>query len=1708
MTATPRAGDPSAWWASFRHEGLLVAPSRLAEHFPDIAHPPRAVQADRLRRAITTVSGARQGASRTDSVIQLVRVILEDVLELPREEWTASQEVAATWARKVVTGESVRPRFMWRGTSGETLPVFTADAVTGGDIEARLGVGRGRRTVARVTEWMRLTATPIALLTNGRQVRLMHVGPDYQAFAESDVSLWFVGGAPSIAVSALRTLLGRDALRATDACPRGRLVRAIEESRRGQSETSAILGERVRAAVEVIVQASAPAIIPLLNGDTPSATLRDVYLAATRIAMRCVVILFAEARSLLPRDNAIYDASYGLGSLRDQLDRTHRDRRTEGRGAWPRLMALFRLVALGSPHEALPVPAYGGKLFAPGNATDPDPVMRVLAAMEGLGNTPSDAELWTIFTYLTQTRVRVRQGRGARTVPAAVDFSDLSSEFIGILYEGLLDFELHRAPDDDAIVFLNVGSQPALPFSRVDAMDGNARKALLDAFRKSAKADAKAALATDDGEEEDGDEVGDDEPDDLVESDGIDQLDDPSGLIDSDGPSDEDATPTDDDVRAARTARINEWARATVVATAGRQRLANDEIARRAKDLIVRTVFPGEFYLVRWGGTRKGSGTFYTRPGLAGPLIARTLHPLAYEPKPSDADASSVPRTPEAILDIKVCDPAMGSGSFLVGALRYLVDALVASLYHHKRLAPHGADATICRLADGQPLHHPSQQTLPVPLDHDEFDDRLRAALRRHVVERCIYGVDYDPLAVELGQMALWIETMDRSLPFGFLDHKVKPGNSLVGCWLNHVAHYPIMAWERQGGDAQYTTVAAARVLNMHVHEVIRKGKGERLGDVFTARIKARKGEMRAALNAAITGQLPLGAEVPRVATVHGLALRTFEAMHDLPVHEAEARAIAYRDLIKSDDYRRLKLACDRWCATWFWPGDALNDAPTPTAFHVAGEADSLVATLAARHRFFHWELEFPDVFTPHRAGFDAILGNPPWEVQKPNSKEFFSNIDPLYRTYGKQEALARQADLFREDPAIEASWVAYNADNRAMANWVANAAGPWGDPEDGLSTCVLVRGPQNGQTHDRWRAVRRAVATGYADGAHPYRHQGSADLNTYKLFLEAAHALLRHDGRLGFVVPAGIYSDYGTRDLRRLFLDTCRWEWVFGFENRDKLFDIHSSFKFCVIIVAKGGHTEAIRTAFMHRSLDDWREAEVHAIDYPRAQVTTFSPTSGVIVEVRNTRDLAILDKMYRNGVLLGDNSPRGWGVTYQREVDMTNDSRLFPPLPWWEGRGFVPDEIGHWIKGPWRPLESFGYDPASSRRHPRDGKWHVLDRPDGVVLSRDGTQAMHVGDLDEVALPLYEGRMIGQHDCAEKAWISGSGRRAVWETIDWFAKIPKPQYLMLSSDHHATSLDYSRLVFLDVSSATNQRTMISAIAPRFPAGNKTPILFLRDYIHKTELCGILNSFCYDFALRQRFGGLSLNWFILSETSIPASSLISLFVSQLNHMCLANARIGLGHGNARMVLSALSRLRLMTMIDALVFRSYALEHIDVAWILRDCDHPIDKVNRNDFARTLDPKGFWRVDKEKHPELRHTVLAQVAFQDLQRMGLDAFLAQNDGEGWMLPETLRLADYGLGHDDRARVPQPVASALGPRFLPWQLEMTAEESWEECRRYAALIDRINPGANNAPGEATPDPDPGPVGPTLDLFGNPVATDLFGNPQTGQRPGRGRR
>jgi len=1651
-------------WASLNHGGLLISTAKLVEHFPATLPALAQWQVERLRRALTAFDGSNESLSA------LIDYVLQDLTGLPAEEWQKAQGVDSRWAIRSFTGVQIKPRRVWMGPNGEALPVFVPEEGASRQFSGRLGVGRSRQLLSRVVEWLRRQRQPVALVTNGRQWRLVHAGQDYDAWCEWDIDLWFEEGQPSVQTLAWRSLLNRPVLLAPTS-GQSILLAAISESRKGQAELSNVLGERVRQGVEELITASHAAIEQAQQSGN-ALHYKDLYVAGSRIIMRGIIALFAEARGLLPVDNPIYQQAYSLEGLRQQLDRRAggrgNERLSQGRSAWPRLIGLFNLIYFGSAHEALPIPQYGGALFEPGNAESNDGISRALALLESTNNVISDRQVLSLLRLLTRTRMRVRQGKKNTWVDGPVDFSTLSSEYIGILYEGLLDFELKQAAQDDPVIFLGVGNQPALTLSQLEAMDDKAIKQLFEALKKKDKAGDDDGDSADNSEPAVGEEADDEiEPEDDVEEEAEEPI----------AEETEELTLSADHLTRAQAWLERAAVMAGLVKKARGRRTGNatsdDEqaLAKAAKQLCARLVAPGQFYLVRWGGTRKGAGTFYTRPQLAAPTVRRTLQPLAFDAVHTEVDARTgletvmewAPKVPEDILALKVCDPAMGSGSFLAGALRYLTDALVQSLYHHQ-LIMRAEDGSLPRMADGKLAELLSDELTKLKPTHPDFEESLRAQLKRHIVENCLYGVDLDPLAVELGRMALWVETMDRDLPFGFLDHKLKVGNALVGTWFDTYRDYPAMAWQREGGDKDYQKNKPDNLINHFYGE----GKGKK-GDVFTAAINARSKAVPEQLALMLSGQLSLGDELD-ASDVHDELLKVFRKLHRLPVHESEKRAEVYRgEVLNNPHYHALKARMDLWCALWFWPGEQIEHAPLPQDFaQPDSDALAIAGAVAQRLRFFHWELEFPDVFTATQDGFDALLGNPPWEIQKPNSKEFFSNHDPLYRSYGKYDALAKQLMYFRELPQLEHDWITYNAGLKGMYNWAKYAGQPFGnrvnENKDGKQKHDMNLGGRGKNSftasaalHKKWQQQRKKNK-GFSDTAHPFLHQGSADLNTYKLFLEFSHALLCSQGRLGMIVPSGIYTDKGTTALRELFLEQCDWQWLFGFENREGIFDIHRSFKFCAIILQKGGVTEFTRSAFMRRNVDDWGVAERFTIPYSLGTVIELSPLSKSFVETQDLEHLFVMKKLYSNSVLMGDVSSSGWGISFSRELHMTDDAKLFPAKSKWEQQGYQSDEYGYWLKGQWTDYS---------------GPTNILDRSPGLVLSRDALQAICVTEIESVALPLMQGVAIWQFDTCAKDYISGSNHRARWVDSDFSeARLPTPQFLMSLHECQSNSKVEAgdKIFFRSIQNATNQRTFIASYSPGCPSGNSLGLMNTNKSIE--GLLARCNSFVMDFAIRPRMSQANLNWFVVEETPILAiqdevEDYIGRVVSSLvftgkTHASKAR-RIAGKSWRSSWAVTVHERVRLRASLDAVIARLMGLDFDDYKYILQGTSYPAVQLNDSNFTQRLNTKGFWRVDKEKDPELRHTVLSLIAFLDLQEKGLDAFLAQNDGVGWLIPDTLRLADYGLGHDARALEYQPVASRLGPRFYDWQLNEDVERSWQECAAHAELIRRIVPLAD---------------------------------------------
>jgi len=1550
-----------AWWSRLRHQGLLLSPVVMLDEHRPFRHQPEPApfhKTARLRDAYTrfvSTAEARQDETELEqsAILAWTDALLEDYVGHGQLRLAKQHNIPENLTAVVRIGtrsDTIRPhRVVFADDEGKT-PALLVMA----DTSHIVGRGRGRTVYSRFLELLRGTGHRLGLLTNGHQFRLVYAGLDFESWCEWESDRWFDDSEGTEELNGLRQLLSPDALKPIKEGPSG-LLDAVEESRKRQADLSSVLRENVRQAVELLLDevsstnrteknlfaslVAASSERPLTDAEAHEALLQ----ATVRVVMRLVVCLFAESRGLLPGNehSPIYAQAYGVRSLYELLEEaTRNEGGTHGllnrNMAWPRLMALFRLIYGGSAHGAFPMRAYGGVLFRPGNDKSEEAVARALHILEhGVG--VCDATIHAVLRKLLRGLLPVIKGRSKTFVEGPVDYTDLRTEFIGLIYEGLLDYRLKRT--DEKIgpqVFLNLGREPVLPLSRLEEMLASDKKGLKDLLTTLRKEKVTAS----DAAEEEAEEEEAEEPDDAEEAAPMEEP-----VVEAETSDQKEGRRAVDYLDAVESAKC--WAREAVklAALIGKQgkRETDSEYQTRieaeANRLITRVVATGEFYLVRAGNTRKGTGTFYTRPQLAVPTVHRTLEPLCYD---RAEDGTLVPKEPEFILGLKVCDSACGSASFLVAALHYMTDALYKSLCHYRNLDDPEQAKKLTLPYGRLRTAKTDEELVPFPPNDpqrgDTFADRIKALLRRHVVERCIYGVDINPLAVEFARVSLWVETLDPELPFSFLDHKIKVGNSLVGCWLDRVLDYPLKAWEREGGDGK--DGPRTQVIEAFL-------KGEKSGTKRSGDGQIKQ-EMRAVIESQFRGQSSLfDDKAVTTDQVLATARSEYECLHNLPINDPDERERFYREHVeRSPALQQLKLGMDEWCALWFWPTDpaALALVPTPQTFHKAlAERAAIVHRLAAELKFFHWELAFPDVFTGQRSGFDAKIGNPPWDVMKPNSQEFFTEFDPLYRTYDKQAALRKQKELFEMMASVAEQWDEYIARFKALGNWARNAS----DPFD----MALARGKEGAGLAAVW-AKHRQGRVGFADAKHPFRLQGSADLNSYKMFAEVFWTLLQPEGRLGVILPTGIYSDFGTKDLREELLLRGRLDFLYAFQNERRVFAAaHHAFKQVVVLATRGGSTQSFCTRFRmgvgdspeaHEIPDDLLRNTDATMVFTPDDVRMNSPKTLSLVELKSQRDLDIFRKIYSHSIRIGDNAP-GWEIAYAREFDMTNDSKCFPPLEKWEAKGYKPDVFARWI----------------------------------------GTE----GDL---ALPFYEGRMIGQFDCSEKGWVSGKGRKAIWREIPFDAKPFEPQFLM-SYQTFAKQENAQRGVkvgFMDVTSATNTRTFIACTLVDLPCGNKVPTLsILNGHLDKhLALSAFCNSLTCDFATRPRLGGMTMNWFIVEELPVPNISthepvqLLVLEVACLTfiHRRFAPDWLRLKYLNPKLAakewkhwwaVTETDRLRLRVEIDAFCADLYGLEPDDFDWIVRD--------------DPTDPKGFYRVDRKLPFRERLTGLAAAAFRALK-----------------------------------------------------------------------------------------------------------------------------
>jgi hypothetical protein len=560
------------------------------------------------------------------------------------------------------------------------------------------------------------------------------------------------------------------------------------------------------------------------------------------------------------------------------------------------------------------------------------------------------------------------------------------------------------------------------------------------------------------------------------------------------------------------------------------------------------------------GNARKTTGSYYTPDSLVQVLLDSALEPVI-----ADTIAKNPGKAVEALLGLSIVDPACGSGHFLLAAAR--------------RLAAH-----VARLqADGTPS-----------------GAEYRHALRQ-VVGKCIYGVDLNPMAVELCKVSLWMEAVEPGLPLTFLNSHIQHGNALLGATPELMAKgIPDAAWEPIEGDDR------------------------KVASALKKRNKQEAGGQRG-FDTLWSSPAEAGAQAVTKA------VSELEAASDADAAELARKEARWEGILTSQEYRQQKFVADVWCAAFVWPkqsGSLAEVAPTNELWRQLrdgqGRSPELtqktVEELSWQYRFFHWHLQYPQVFA--KGGFDVVLGNPPWERVKLQEQEFFAERSPEIANAANAAARKKLiAALPTEQPQLWQDW------------------------------CLASRKAE-GESH----ALRQS-------GRYPLC--GKGDVNTYALFAEHNRSIVGHSGASGCILPAGIATDETTKEFFQSLIDSSTLHALFHFENEERVFvGVNNMFRFVLLTV--GGSSNPLETAqfaAFARNTAEVRDPQ-RRYTLSATEIGILNPNTRTCPTFRFRRDADINLTIYRRaGVFWREDDPNGnpWGLRFMAMLHMANDSGLF---------------------------------------------------------------------------------------------------------------------------------------------------------------------------------------------------------------------------------------------------------------------------------------------------------------------------------------------------------------------------------------------------------------------------------------------------------------
>lgn len=765
------------------------------------------------------------------------------------------------------------------------------------------------------------------------------------------------------------------------------------------------------------------------------------------------------------------------------------------------------------------------------------------------------------------------------------------------------------------------------------------------------------------------------------------------------------------------------------------------------------------------GLDRQSTSSYYTRPDLVQSLIRTTLEPVIKE-------RLSKLRIPEdkvaSLLSMKVCDAASGSG--------HIVLAMARTIAWYVSSIRSGEDN-------------------PASMEY-------RRALHE-VIQRCVYAVDYNPDAVELCKVVLWIEGYCAGMPLSFLDHHIRCGNSVVGVTdldtlLEGVPDKAFTAEDKE----TLKTIKGINKKALKDIKLIKDGKGNGLAiSLFREDFNISKIDEE---------QISLAKEVQEIT-----------ALPENDLLEQLTKQRRWEDLMQSPRVESLRRACDIFTTAFYHTfsyddvhagADAITlpDSPyTATVYQALEEIKQLenpdsnyvplteefkryVADEAARQRFFHWCVEFPEVFADG-GGFDVMCGNPPWDKIKVEDKKWFES-------HGRMDIV-----------------------NAGTASQRKKVIEKLIDSDSALYE-------EYRQTLDNAEAMSRFVRFG---GRFPLTATGDIDL--YPMFAELCLQFSKE--AWGLVLPTGIAVNDSNKAFFSKLVDENRLVSLYSFENEEKIFPIHHSFKFCLLTAGERQIIErTVKGGFFLRRLDHLLDPNrVYALK--TSDFSILNPNTKTCPTFRTSRDAELTAKIYRNCGHIIENEKTGenpWDVKFGRMFDMSNDSHLFRT---------------------YEQLSELGATLSGNRFTTPDGKVYV---------------------------PLYEGKMISLYNHHYGTWPTGGERPNVidnpsLEDIQNTDSCIIPWYWLPEEEvKNKISLSYGKtkgglIIYRGLTNATTERTFVCATVPdAFGVGNSATAIG-GSTVPGLILQAFMSSLPFDYITRQKVGGTNMSTYFVKQFPILA---------------------------------------------------------------------------------------------------------------------------------------------------------------------------------------------------------------------------------------------